>query len=71
MSPEEKILIVESFRGHESARDAKGGGGRLHPESSEYYRDRIDEMYRAGDERPAVQLWDELVQDRPATDRTE
>ena len=65
MTPDTKLLIVDSFKGHESAREAKGGTGRLHPESSEHYRNRIDEIYRAGDERPVNAIWEELVSEKP------
>ncbi len=62
MTAEEKILVIEAFRGHESARDAKGGSGRLHPETSEYYRDRIDELYKGGEERSVAEIWEGLVE---------
>jgi len=71
MKPEEKLLVIESFRGHESARDAKGGSGRLHPKSSEYYRERIDDIYRGGDERTVAVIWEELVEEKPAISTTE
>ncbi len=70
MTPQEKLLIVDSFKGHEGSRDAKGGTGRLHPESSEHYRDRIDEIYQAGDERSVALIWEDLVaRNQPAQEK--
>lgn len=64
MDLKEKDLIIESFRGHEAARDAKGGTGRLHPRSTEFYRERIDELYAKGDQRTVTQIWEDLVEDK-------
>jgi len=64
MSAKEKNLIIESLRGHEAARDAKGGTGRLHPRSTEFYRERIDELYVKGDERPVTLIWEDLVEEK-------
>jgi predicted Fe-S protein YdhL (DUF1289 family) len=71
MSPEEKTLIIESFRGHEAARDAKGGDGRLHPQSNDEYRERIDAIYDAGDERTVAEIWDGLVEEKTPGSVTE
>jgi hypothetical protein len=67
MSPDEKLLIIEAFRGHEASREAKGGGGRLHPRPSEEYRERIDALYRGGDQRTVAEIWDDLVEPRMAS----
>jgi len=67
MSVKEKDLIVESFRGHEAARDAKGGTGRLHPRSNEFYREKIDELYAKGDQRPVARIWEDLVEEKLPT----
>jgi len=64
MSVKEKDLIVESFRGPEAARDAKGGGGRLHPRSTEFYREKIDELYAKGDRRSVARIWEDLVEEK-------
>lgn len=64
MDAREKDLIIESFRGHEAARDAKGGTGRLHPRATEYYRERIDELYARGDERTVATIWEDLVEEK-------
>jgi predicted Fe-S protein YdhL (DUF1289 family) len=67
MDTKEKDLIIESFRGHEAARDAKGGTGRLHPRSTEHYRERIDELFAAGDDRTVTQIWEDLVEEKSST----
>lgn len=64
MTVAEKDLIIESFRGHEAARDAKGGTGRLHPRPTEFYRERIDEVYAKGDQRPVTLIWEDLVESK-------
>ena len=71
LSTDEKTVIIESFRGHEAARDAKGGTGRLHTKSTEYYRDRIDELYRSGDERTVAEIWESFVEEKPVVTTTE
>jgi hypothetical protein len=57
----EKILVIESLRGHEEARQAKGGFGRPHPLTSEAYLAKIDELYSGGDIRPVTEIWESLA----------
>ena len=64
MSVKEKDLIIESFRGREAARDAKGGTGKLHPRSTKFYRERVDEGYAKGDQRTVAQIWEDLVEEK-------
>ncbi|MGK2856731.1 MAG: hypothetical protein ACSLFQ_05935 [Thermoanaerobaculia bacterium] len=65
MSPQDKTLVVESMRGHEAARDAKGGTGRAHPRETTWYLDQIDARYAGGDTRSVSAIWDELVEPKP------
>ncbi len=58
-------MIVESLRGHEAARDAKGGFGRLHPKTNEYYIEQIDARYNTGDTRSVTEIWEDLVEPKP------
>ncbi|MFA6957822.1 MAG: hypothetical protein WC538_18305 [Thermoanaerobaculia bacterium] len=62
MSPQDKTLVIESFRGHEAARDAKGGFGRAHPRETTWYLDQIDSRYAKGDTRSVSEIWEELVE---------
>ncbi|MBI2214169.1 MAG: hypothetical protein HYU52_11030 [Acidobacteria bacterium] len=62
MSPQDKTLVVESLRGHESAREAKGGFGRAHPRDTTWYLDQIDDRYAKGDVRSVSEIWEELVE---------
>lgn len=65
MPPQDKTLVVESMRGHEAAREAKGGTGRLHPRETTWYLDEIDARYAKGDTRSVSAIWDELVEPKP------
>ncbi|MCM2315739.1 MAG: hypothetical protein NDJ92_11385 [Thermoanaerobaculia bacterium] len=65
MSPQDKTLVVESMRGHEAAREAKGGTGRLHPRETTWYLDEIDARYARGDNRSVSEIWNDLVEPKP------
>jgi hypothetical protein len=65
MSPQDKSLVVESMRGHEAARDAKGGTGRSHPRETTWYLDEIDARFAKGDTRSVREIWNELVEPKP------
>jgi hypothetical protein len=62
MSPQDKTLVIESLRGREAARDAKGGFGRAHPRETTWYLDQIDARYAKGDMRSVSAIWEELVE---------
>jgi hypothetical protein len=64
MSPQDKTLVVESLRGHEAAREAKGGFGRAHPRDTTWYLDQIDARYAKGDKRSVSAIWEELVESK-------
>ena len=65
MSPQDKTLVIESLRGHEGSRDAKGGTGRAHPRDTVWYLDQIDARYAKGETRSVTEIWDELVEPKP------
>ena len=60
MTNDAKQLMVRSFLGGEVAADAKGGAGKTYPESPEKYVERIDTLYRGGDQRTVSEIWTTL-----------
>lgn len=62
MSPQDKTLVIESLRGYEASRNAKGGTGRAHPRETIWYLDQIDAAYAKGDTRSVTEIWDSLVE---------
>jgi len=60
MTSDAKLLTVKSFLGGEVAADAKGGAGRTYPELPETYVERIDTLYRGGDQRTVSEIWKSL-----------
>lgn len=62
LPPQDKTLVVESLRGHEAARDAKGGFGRAHPRDTTWYLDQIDALYAKGDTRSVSAIWEDLAE---------
>lgn len=60
MTNHAKLLTVKSFLGGEVAADAKGGAGKTYPASPEKYVEKIDTLYRDGDQRPVSEIWKSL-----------
>jgi hypothetical protein len=65
MSPQDKTLVIESMRGYEASRDAKGGTGRGHPRPTTWYLDEIDARYAKGETKSVTEIWNELVESQP------
>ena len=65
MSPQDKTLVVESLRGREAARDAKGGTGRAPPRETPWYLAEVAARYAKGDTRSVSEIWNELLEPKP------
>jgi integrase len=66
MDRREKVLTIESLRGHERALDRKGGGGRPHSRPAEVYVERIDADYQRGGKGSVNQRWESMADGAPS-----
>ena len=60
MSHRDRVLYVESLKGVEKAKDAKGGGGRTYERATEEYVKAIDDAYQRGDTRKPDEIFGAL-----------
>jgi hypothetical protein len=60
MSPDNRVLYVQTLIGAEKAKDAKGGGGKHYPLPPEEYVKKIDAAYARGDARDVAAIFNEL-----------
>ena len=57
MTREQKVVVVDSLRGHEAALRAKGGQPPEYSGTNLEYVRRIDAAYAAGDKRTVTAIW--------------
>ena len=57
MSPDERVLYVNSLLGAQKAKEAKGGETRTYDAPAVEYVERIDAAYARGDERDVREIF--------------
>ena len=60
MPQNEKTLYVRTLLGHEKAKEAKGGNGRVYPRTADDYVKQIDDAYVHGDQRTVDAIFEEM-----------
>ncbi|MEO8216542.1 MAG: hypothetical protein ABI718_05625 [Acidobacteriota bacterium] len=64
MTRNEKLLVVDSLRGHEAALAAKGGLPSSYAGTNDEYVTRIDAAYAGGDGRTVTAIWKGFARQR-------
>jgi hypothetical protein len=60
MSRNDKVLYINSLKGAEQVKEAKGGDGRVYERPAEEYVARIDAAYARGEQREVHHIFAEM-----------